>query len=200
VRISEIARRRVDGTFPVDEWGFDPDMARVFGALTPVRWSIRAIGFEHVPEAGSALMVIGPRAKLSEPIIVGEATRQETGRHLRVAGADRVSITRGVARRMGAVPHDRREVHSVLRTGAIVGVLSARHRPGTHGPGPVDPALIAVALDLEVPVLPVAVRGHELGRRWTVTVGEPITHVGTGPLAAVDVTEQAGRTIVDLLG
>lgn len=199
MRISEIARRRIDGTFLIDEWGFDHDLTRVAGSFASLRWSIRAEGFAHVPESGSALMVIGPRAKLSEPFVVAAATRQQTGRHLRIAGADRAGATRGMARRLGAIPHDRREVHSVLRTGAVVGVLCGRHRFGQPGPGPVDPALISAALELEVPVLPVALRGHEVTGRWSVTVAAPIVDAGTGPLAAVDVTEAAGRAIVSLL-
>ena len=199
MRISELAQRRVDGTFLVDEWGFDHDLTRVVSSFAALRWSIRAEGFQHVPEAGSALMVIGPRAKVSEPFVVAVATKTETGRHVRIAGADRVGATRGLARRLGAVPHDRREVRSVLRTGAVVGVLCARHRFGLPGPGAVDPALITAALELEVPVLPVAVRGHEVTGRWNVIVGAPIVDAGTGPLAAVDVTEAAERTIVDLL-
>ncbi len=199
MRISEIARRRIDGTFLVDEWGFDHDLTRVAGSLASLRWSLRTEGFGHVPEAGSALMVIGPRAKLSEPFVVAAATREETGRHIRVAGADRVGATRGMARRLGAIPHDRREVHSVLRTGAVVAVLCARHRFGRPGPGPVDPALIAAALELEVPVLPVAVRGHEVTGRWHVAVGAPIVDTGSGPLAAVDVSEAAADALVSLL-
>lgn len=199
MRISELAQRRVDGTFLVDEWGFDHDLTRVVSSFAGLRWSIRADGFQHVPEAGSAVMVIGPRVKISEPFVVALATKNETGRHVRIAGADRVGATRGLARRLGAVPHDRRELRSVLRTGAVVGVLCARHRFGQPGPGPVDPALIAAALELEVPILPVAVRGHEVTGRWSVTVGAPIVDAGTGPLAAVDVTELAERTIVDLL-
>ena len=104
-----------------------------------------------------------------------------------------------MARRLGAIPHDRREVHSVLRTGAVVGVLCARHRFGRPGPGPVDPALISAALDLEVPVLPVAVRGHEVTGRWSVLVGAPIVDAGSGPLAAVDVSEAAADAIASLL-
>lgn len=199
MRISELAQRRVDGTFLVDEWGFDHDLTRVMSSLASFRWSIDADGFQHVPEAGSVLMVIGPRVKISEPFVVAAATRSQTGRHIRIAGADRVGATRGLARRLGAIPHDLREVRSVLRTGAVVGVLCTRHRFGLPGPGPVDPALISAALELEVPVVPVAVRGHEVTGRWSVTVGAPIVDAGTGPLAAVDVTEQAERTIVDLL-
>lgn len=199
MRISELAQRRMDGTFLVDEWGFDHDLTRVVSSLAALRWSVRAEGFQHVPEAGSALMVIGPRVKISEPFVVTVATKTETGRHVRIAGADRVGATRALARRLGAVPHDRREVRSVLRTGAVVGVLCARHRFGLPGPGPVDPSLVAAALELEVPVLPVAVRGHEATGRWSVTVGAPIVDAGAGPLAAVDVTERAERTIVDLL-
>lgn len=200
MRISELARRRIDGTFLVDEWGFDHDLTRIAGSFASLRWSIDAEGFGHVPESGSALMVIGPRAKLSEPFVAAAATRKETGRHVRIAGADRVGATRGMARRLGAIPHDRREVHSVLRTGAVVGVLCARHRFGQPGPGPVDPALISAALELEVPILPVAVRGHEVTGCWSVVVGAPIVDAGTGPLAAVDVTEEASSAIVALLG
>ncbi len=200
MRISEIAHRRVDGTFLVDEWGFDADLARVMGSLVPLRWSIHTEGFEHLPEAGSALLVIGPRSKLSEPIVVASATERQTGRHLRAAGLDRIPVTRGLARRLGAIPEDEHEVLSVLRTGAVVGVFCARQALGAPEPGSVDPSLLAVALDLEVPVLPVAVRGNELGRRWTVAVGAPIVGAGTGPLAAVDVSVLATEAIVDLLG
>lgn len=199
MRMSELIQRRVDGTFLVDEWGFDHDLTRVVSIFGSLRWSIDAHGFRKVPEAGSVLMVIGPRVKVSEPFIVALATKEQTGRHVRIAGADRVGASRGMARRLGAIPHDQREVRSVLRTGAVVGVLCGRHRFGTPGPGPVDPAVISAALELEVPVLPVAIRGHEVTGRWTVVVGDPIVDAGTGPLAAVDVAEAAGRAIFELI-
>ena len=39
MRISELAQRRVDGTFLVDEWGFDHDLTRVVSSFAALRWS-----------------------------------------------------------------------------------------------------------------------------------------------------------------
>ena len=51
-----------------------------------------------------------------------------------------------------------------------------------------------------VPVIPVALVGREIGRRWRVVVGQPIpTSTRSGPISSTDLAEQISAAVQELL-
>ena len=66
--------------------------------------------------------------------------------------------------------------------------------------GALAPEALAPALDLGVPVVPVALVGRELLGRWRVLVGEPLPPpAGPGPLALAELAEAAHDSVQGLL-
>jgi 1-acyl-sn-glycerol-3-phosphate acyltransferase len=60
--------------------------------------------------------------------------------------------------------------------------------------------LLSSALATSAPVLPVAVTGREVGRRWQVTIGPPIeAPASRGPLAAEELADRARSGVQELL-
>ena len=58
------------------------------------------------------------------------------------------------------------------------------------------------AVELGVPVLPVAVTGRELGRSWRVRVGTPVaarTATGAGPLAVAETIDAVRAEIQEII-
>ena len=76
-------RRRVGGRYPVDPFGLDPQVADVFQPLFAVAVRVRVVGVEHVPKTGPAVVVANRGLGVVEPIALGLAVSQATGRRLR---------------------------------------------------------------------------------------------------------------------
>lgn len=167
--------RRITGRFPIDEWGFDADIASVTSLVTRMRWSADVIGEQRIPEIGSALIVHNCRLGLSEPLLVSDALGRASSRPVRFSGVPDVAVVGPVLRRLGGVPSGLDDLRVLLRSGELVTV--ALHREFMHpfhaGPAPVD--ALGVALDQGAPVLPVAISGFEPGRHRRIVIGEPIT-------------------------
>ena len=68
---------------------------------------------------------------------------------------------------------------------------TARFRAGW-----LDPGLVAVAVDQQVPVFPVAAIGHELGRRWRLIVG-PVVENAADPAEMVDGVRTSVQALLD---
>lgn len=174
---SALIRRRWDGTFTIDEWGLDPDLVHLTSALFTLRWKVSVTGAEHLPAEGPAVVVFNQRVGLSEPVVVPRAIRLATGRHVRVAGVIDVAPIGTVLRRLGGVLAEPDEVLGLLRAGQVVG-LGLSHQPLSGRPGDLDLDLLAPAADAGVPILPCAVGGLEVGRRWRLTLGPPVSPPG----------------------
>jgi hypothetical protein len=90
----------------------------------------------------------------------------------------------------------------VLRAGQLALVfLDRQYRIGARV-GHLDRAAIAPAVELGVPVLPVAAIGRELSRRWTVAIGEPAlprTATGAGPLAVAETIDSVRAEIQEII-
>lgn len=173
-------RRRWDGDFTVDPWGLDAELVSLLAPVTALRWRVDVEGGDRLPEHGPALVVVSRWWGLSEPFVVARAVWSATGRPARLVGLPDVAPIGPALRRLGGVVARPDEVAGLLRAGELVVVPLARgRRPGRAGV--VDPELIVPALDLDVPVIPVAVRGRELGRRWRVRVGSPVDPIGALP-------------------
>lgn len=198
--IPALVWRRITGRFPIDEWGFDPDIASVTSLVTRARWSVEVIGDRWIPEIGPALVVHNTRLGLGEPLLVADALRRVSSRPVRFSGVPDVVVVGPLLRRLGGVPSGLDDLRVLLRTGELVTV--GLHRELMHpfhaGPAPIGP--LDVALGQGVPVLPVAISGFEPGRHRRVVIGEPITTRGRrGVVTARELGEAVRGAVQDLL-
>lgn len=194
-----LVRRRLDGTHHVDEWGYDPDLVAAVSPLVRLRWSVEVQWPERIPTTGPVVLVHNRVLGASEPFVLARGVRTATGRPVRTAGLVDVAPVVTVGRMVGAVVDRPDELTGLLRSGAVVGLpLDRDLRPRRAG-GLAAEAL-GPALRTDAAVVPVALVGHELGRRWRVLVGEPVPHPpGLGPLAVADLVDAARAGVQALL-
>ena len=172
--VIDAVRRRLQGLNEVDPWGLDADVLAIIDPLTTARWRIETAGATHVPLEGPLLFVANRCLGWSEPLVLGRALFAATGRRLRFAAMpDRAPVST-VLRAIGGVVADAAEVRALLRNDEMVAMFGAPTPLRCRTLGRIDPLLLEPAIDLGAPVLPVALRGHELGRRWRVAVGPPV--------------------------
>lgn len=196
---SILARRR-KGDYTVDLWGADSDWVDMLGALSFPFVRVRIDGIENVPLDGGAILVANRRLGLGEPVAVSVAVRRATGRLVRPLGAPDLTYVGPVLRRFGMIRESPAEVRSVLAAGEIVVApltSELRRRAGT-----ISSELLASALDLGVPVLPVAVVGGELTGSWRVYIGGQLPPPSTTrrtPLAAAELADRARAGVQMLL-
>jgi hypothetical protein len=197
---TSLLRRRLDGSYTVDEWGLDPDFVRLLSPALTVRWQVVVDGIEELPSNGPAVLVYNSRFGLSEPFVVSRGVRQSTGRHVRVAGVPDVAPIGPALRRLGGVLARPDEVGGLLRREQLVGISLGSSRRHRQHAGPAPAALLAPALATGADVFPVAVTGRELGRRWNLVIGPPVEHpAARGPLAAEELGDRARAGVQALL-
>ncbi len=200
--LTDVVSRRLDGSYIVDEWGFDPDFVALLDPLLSARWSIRVEGAEHIPEEGGAVLVANRRFGLSEPFVVARGVWESTGRIVRVLGLPDIAPIGPVLRRMGAVQDRPDELAGVLRAGQLALMFLDRQLRMGARVGHVRREALAPAIELGLPIVPVAVTGRELGRRWTVAIGDPVaprTTTGTGPLAVAESVDSVRAEIQEII-
>jgi hypothetical protein len=190
--VVDLLRRRIDGTYDLDAWGLDVDATHLAGRLAALRWSVTVSGIERVPAGGPALLVANRRLGWSEPAVVASAVTRETGRIVRPVGGVDLDPVGGLLRRLGALPARPEEVAAALRAGNLV-LVPTRREPLRNRSGHLPIELLAPAVAARIPIVPVAVAGWELGRRWSVTVGDPI--VPTRPSKARAGTRADARSV-----
>jgi hypothetical protein len=195
-----LVRRRLDGSYTVDEWGLDTDLVQLVSPALAVRWQVAVEGGESLPSTGPALLVFNRRFGLSEPFVVSRGVRQATGRYVRVTGAPDIAPVGPALRRLGAVLTRTDEVGGLLRADHLVAIglgWSPRRRQLA---GVAPAALLAPALSTAAPVFPVAVTGRELGRSWRLVIGPPVEHpTSRGPLAAEELGDRVRAGVQALL-
>lgn len=162
------------GTWTVDPWGFDPGVYDLVARAGRLRWAVRVEGAEHVPVQGPALLVVNRRFGVSEPAVVAMGVHEATGRRVRPVGIPDLPVLGEVLRRLGGVLDAPAEIRGLLRAGEVVAVPCSRQPIHAHVPGVLRAGAVRAALDAGAPVLPVAVRGNELGLAWHVRVGAPV--------------------------
>jgi hypothetical protein len=198
--VVSLARRRWQGTHTIDPWGLDRELVSLVEPLASLRWDIRVDGADLLGARGPALLVFNRRFGVTEPLVLAAGIHRATGRDVRLVGCPDVAPLATMLRRFGAVVAVPDEVAGLLRAGEVVAVAADRAPLRRSRAGAAPLALLEPALGLDVPVLPVAVRGRELGRRWQVSVGEPLpTPGGPAPLAEADLADHARRGLQDLL-
>lgn len=192
------AHRRWQGAHDVDEWGLDPELVAMSDPAVSLRWDVEVEGAARLPATGGAVLVFNRRIGLSEPWVLARGIRRGSGRFVRTVGVPDVAPVGPMLRRFGAVVDRPDEIAGLLRAGQLVGLPMARSISGHVGDLRVD--RIEAALQTGAPVVPVAVLGREIGRRWRVVVGRPVVPDRRGgPLGAVELTDTVRAAVQSLL-
>ena len=145
----------------------------------------RAVGTENVPKTGGVVYAINhlhwidiPLIGLLSPRTVWFVAKAEAanypvlGRYLRLHGA--IAIHRGESDRDAV-----RRMRDEARAGHVLGLFVEGTRQRSGRPGVAQPGAAMVALQEDVPIVPVAIYGTQFWkpgnfRRCTVAFGEPL--------------------------
>jgi nucleoside-diphosphate-sugar epimerase/1-acyl-sn-glycerol-3-phosphate acyltransferase len=175
----EFLARRLRGDYPVDEFGYDPEL--VDNVLAPILrplyqrwWRVRTVGMEHVPSSGPALVVGNHAGALPfDAMMVALAIHDEHPAHriLRMLAADlafTLPLIAPLARKSGNTLACADDAQRLLEAGELVGVwpegykglgkpFRERYRLQRFGRG----GFVELALRTGTPIVPVAVVGSE---------------------------------------
>lgn len=173
------ARRRIEGDYEVDEFGFDPDLTDhvLMPPLKPLyeKWfRVETIGMHNVPGEGGALIVANHSGTLPlDATMTAYAVRADhpKRRHLRMLGADLVfktPVLGALARKSGQTLACNPDAERLLRSGELVGVwpegfkgigkpFKDRYKLQRFGRG----GFVSAALKTGVPIIPVSIVGAE---------------------------------------
>lgn len=172
-------RRRLEGDFVVDEFGFDREFTETvyLPILRPLyrRWfRVEVRGIENLPTHGGALVVSNHSGTIAVDTLMTAVAIHDTHpahRFLRPLGADLVfasPVIGDVARRAGAALASHADAARLLEAGEIVGVwpegfkgvgkkFADRYRLQRFGRG----GFVSTALRAGVPIIPCSVVGAE---------------------------------------
>jgi hypothetical protein len=88
----------------------------------------------------------------------------------------------------------------LLRAGQVVILFLGNERRHRHRAGALGPERLRPALDLDAPVIPMALAGNEITARWRVHIGdEVIRPPGYSPLSLFDLAAGAQAAVQALL-
>jgi hypothetical protein len=195
-----VVTRRRQGEYDVDMWGADSDWVDIFGVLTKPVLRVRLDGSDRLPDTGGAILVTNQRIGVAELVALSVGIRRVTGRLARPVGVPDTPYLAPLVRRFGMVQASGGEIRSVLADGQMVIVPlsgSIRRQAGT-----VTSELLAPALELGVPVFPVATVGGELTGSWRAYIDEPLPGPSSSrrsPLAAAELADRARAGVQMLL-
>ncbi len=172
-------RRRIIGDYPVDEFGFDPELTDSV-LLPPLRlmyekwFRVVVSGAENLPDGGGALVVCNhsgtlPLDALMTAIAVHDNHPKQ--RHLRMLGADlvfQVPLLGALARKSGQTLACNPDAERLLNAGELVGVwpegfkgigkpFRDRYKLQRFGRG----GFVSAALRTGVPIIPCSIVGAE---------------------------------------
>ncbi|ANY07262.1 lysophospholipid acyltransferase family protein [Pseudonocardia sp. HH130630-07] len=178
-QVLEFLRRRLGGDYPVDEFGFDPELteAMVLPALRPLyrRWfRVETIGAHHIPETGGALIVANHSGTLpldAAMTTVAVHDDHPARRQLRLLGADlmfTLPVSGSLARKSGATLACNPDAERLMRAGEVVGVFPEgfkgigkpfrdRYKLQRFGRG----GFVSAALRTGMPIIPCSIVGAE---------------------------------------
>jgi 1-acyl-sn-glycerol-3-phosphate acyltransferase len=196
----DVVRSRVTGRYEIDPWGYDRDLVELLDPLMGLRWSVSVDGAEHVPADGPFVLVANRRIGASEPLVLARGIRRATDRRVRFLGIPDVPVAGALLRRIGGAVDRPAELRTLLRAGHPVAVPLSRRLYPRRIAGSLDAEVLLPAVELGVPILPVALIGRELLPRWRIALGEPVpppTHLG--PLGLADVAERVEAGVQALL-
>ena len=177
--LGDFARRRLSGRYPVDDFGYDPELTRE--VLVPLMqplyeryFRVRTLWVNRVPDVGPALLVGNHSGTVALDAVMMQhavATEHPERRTVRNIGANLVfgmPVLGPLARKAGNAVACDEDAYELLRRGELVGVFpegfkgvgkgwSERYRLQRFGRG----GFIEVALRARVPIIPVAIVGAE---------------------------------------
>jgi 1-acyl-sn-glycerol-3-phosphate acyltransferase len=172
-------RRRIAGDYPVDEFGFDPELTDSV-LLPPLRllyekwFRVEVSGAEHLPETGGALVVCNHSGTLPLDAVMTAIAVHDNHpkqRHLRMLGADlvfQVPLLGALARKSGQTLACNPDAERLLNAGELVGVwpegfkgigkpFRDRYKLQRFGRG----GFVSAALRTGVPIIPCSIVGAE---------------------------------------
>jgi len=200
----EVLRRRIDGRYPIDPFGYDPHLVDLVTPLFATALRFEVAGSENIPATGPAVLVANRGFGIAEPALLGMAVRRTVHRRLRIVGAPSLPALGGIARRLGAISASAPDLRACLSDGHLVGIPLAPTwlRSGAGMP----PRALMLAMT-HVPIVPVAVTpGGPFGlalRPWNVRCGPLVTlpdpYDPDDPLAAARFAEAVRDAVSALL-
>ncbi len=202
--VTTMLRRRFDGRYPIDPFGFDPQIVDLVAPLFSAAIRVEVEGGEHVPRNGPAVLVANRGFGILEPAVLGIAVRRVASRRLRIVGASPIPAIGGLVRRLGAISASAPDMRACLRAGNLVAVPLAPTWLRRGAGIPPRPLLQAMT---SAPIVPVAVTpGGPLGMAiapWRVRFGPLVTlpdpYDPDDPLAAARFGEAVRDAVSDLL-
>lgn len=179
-RLAELmafARRRLEGDYEVDDYGFDRELTERFfmAALRPIaeKWfRLEVRGLDNIPAEGGALVVSNHSGTVPlDGLMTMLTVHDHAGRFLRPLGADlvfRMPVVSSLARKGGATLACVEDAERMLSGGDLVGVwpegfkgigkpFSERYKLQRFGRG----GFVSAALRTGVPIVPLSVVGAE---------------------------------------
>jgi 1-acyl-sn-glycerol-3-phosphate acyltransferase len=172
-------RRRIEGSYPVDEFGFDPDLNdHVFmAAMRPIYeryFRVETRGLDNVPDTGGVLIVANHSGTIPVDGLMTQLAlldHHPAHRHMRMLGADlvfQVPFLAPMARKAGHTLACNPDAERLLASGELVGVypegfkgvgkpFSERYKLQRFGRG----GFVSAALRTGVPIVPVSIVGAE---------------------------------------
>ncbi len=203
-RVDSVVRRRLEGRYPIDPFGFDPQLVDLITPVFASTLRLEVEGGEHIPDSGPAVLVANRGFGLAEPAVLGLAVRRSVHRRLRIVGAPSLPALGGVARRLGAISASAPDMRACLAAGHLVAVPLAPTWLRTGAGIPPRPLMQAMT---RAPIVPVAVTpGGPFGlalRPWQVQFGTLVTlpdpYDPDDPLAAARFGEAVRDAVADLL-
>ena len=180
-------RRRIDGRYPIDPFGYDPQLVDLVTPVFSSTLRVDITGGENVPSSGPAVLIANRGFGIFEPAVLGLAIRRAVQRRLRITGAPGVPMLGGFARRLGAISASAADLRACLSDGHLVAVPLAPTwlRSGAGVP----PRALMLAMT-HVPIIPVSVTpGGPQGlaiRPWRVHFGSLVTLAKAGSPGRTD--------------
>lgn len=178
-KVTGFVRNRLTGDYPVDDFGFDPQLTDAV-ILPPLRmiyekwFRVEVTGAANLPVDGGALIVANHSGTLPwDAVMTGVAVHDNhpNGKHLRMLGADlvfKVPVLSTFARRTGQTLACGADAQRLLKAGELVGVwpegfkgigkpFSERYQLQRFGRG----GFVTTAMKAGVPIIPCSIVGAE---------------------------------------
>jgi 1-acyl-sn-glycerol-3-phosphate acyltransferase len=175
--LGSFLRRRLNGDYSVDEYGFDAEVTEKFllSTLRPIadKWfRVEVRGAENIPAEGGALVVSNHSGTIPmDGLMTMVSIHDHSGRNLRPLGADlvfRLPVIGELARKSGATLACNEDAQRMLSGGELVGVwpegfkgigkpYSERYKLQRFGRG----GFVSTAMRTGVPIIPCSVVGAE---------------------------------------
>jgi 1-acyl-sn-glycerol-3-phosphate acyltransferase len=178
-KVAGFVRNRLTGDYPVDDFGFDPQLTDAV-IMPPLRlmyekwFRVEVTGAENLPVETGALIVANHSGTLPWDAVMTAIAVHDNhpqGKYLRMLGADlvfRVPVLSALARRTGQTLACGADAERLLRSGELVGVwpegfkgigkpFSERYRLQRFGRG----GFVRTAMRAGVPIIPCSIVGAE---------------------------------------